>query len=92
MPEVNYCQFCGALSTLLCDGAIWESYHGKRFRVPFNSRVPAGKRIGTCDAKVCRSCAKKVMDLHMKTTKGCRWDTRDLCPLCQAAQDKPVEM
>lgn len=61
--------------------------NGKSFRVPLG--FPNGK-TRSCDAKVCRSCAKKIGDVHLHMRGGCRWDTRDLCPECQKVEDKPI--
>ena len=85
----NVCQFCGQASTLFCDGRIRTLPNGKRFR------VPRGFRNGsttTCDAPICRSCAKKVARVHLKLATGCWWDTIDLCPDCQQVKDKPMEV
>ena len=82
------CQFCGGPSTLLCDGRIWDSPRGP-YRVPasfFNGKTRS------CDAPVCRTCAKKIGDVHLHMKGGCRWDTRDLCPNCQAVKDEPVKI
>lgn len=88
---MSECKFCGASASLLCDGKIWEVHSDppKRYRVPMGWY---NVKAVTCDAPVCRSCAKKVSDIHLKTTKGCRWDSIDLCPDCQKVTDKPVEV
>lgn len=82
------CEFCGQPSTLLCDGRIYEGPNGYSARVPLNW---FNGKTRSCDKSVCRKCAKKIADVHLHMRGGCRWDTRDLCPLCQAAQEKPVE-
>src|SRR6185369_11019274 len=84
----NRCDFCGNPSTLLCDGRIYEG-NGVTLRVPLG--WPNGK-TRSCDAHVCRACAKKVGDVHINGRGGCRWDTRDLCPDCQQAQETPVKI
>lgn len=85
---MSICQFCGQPSTLLCDGRIYEMASGS-FRVP--AGFPNGK-TRSCDALMCRQCAKKVTDVHMRTSKGCRWDTIDLCPECTKVTDKPIRI
>lgn len=86
---MNQCQFCGQPSTLLCDGRIYEIASGS-FRVPPNF---VNGKTRSCDAHICRACAKKIGDVHLNMgRKGCRWDTRDLCPECQKVQDKPIRI
>ena len=87
---MNLCRFCGKPSTLLCDGRIYDLPSGKALRVPMNF---FNGKTRTCDLPICRSCAgEPVTRLHLRTNKGCRWDTRDLCTLCRAAQERPVEV
>lgn len=87
MPAtISKCQFCGGHSTLLCDWRIWDSPRGS-YRVPMNF---INAKTRSCDANVCRSCAKKITDVHVRTSGGCRWDTLDLCPDCQKVADKPI--
>lgn len=68
------CSFCGARGAgrLLCDG-----------------RISTGEQlthVKTCDRVMCRSCAgDPVLNIHLKTRSGGRWDTRDLCPECRSA-------
>jgi hypothetical protein len=82
------CAFCGGPSTLLCDGRI-ATVAGKEYRVP---AAWMNTKTRSCDAQVCRSCAKKIGDVHLNIRGGCRWDTRDLCPACQGVADSPVEI
>ena len=89
---MNVCQFCGQPSRLLCDGRIWALANGKRFRVPLAWPCEPNTKTASCDAHVCRACAKKVSDIHIRTNKGCRWNTRDLCPACQKVEKVPVEI
>lgn len=70
------CESCGKPSTLLCDGRVIDGQ-----RVPMSD---ARKATGTCDAPICRACAKQLSTYHMRTSKGCRWDSIDLCPKCAA--------
>lgn len=86
MNQKCNCQFCGNPSTLLCHGRIWDSPRGS-YRVPA-SFYNAKTRF--CDANVCRTCAKKIGDVHLHMRGGCRWDTRDLCPECQKVTDAPI--
>lgn len=85
---MTVCQFCGAQSTLLCDGRIYEGPTGS-FRVPASF---INGKTRSCDARICRACAKKIGDVHLKMRGGCRWDTRDLCPNCQKVTDTPVRI
>ena len=89
MKNNQQCQFCGNPGTLLCDGKIYDN-GGLRARVPYGNMNFLPAHISTCDAKMCRACAKKVSDVHFRMKGGCRWDTVDLCPDCQKAQEKPV--
>lgn len=82
------CKFCGESSSLLCDGRIWDAPHAS-FRVPMGF---INAKTRSCDAPVCRLCAKKIGDIHLRTTKGCRWDTRDLCPDCLKVEDHPIRI
>lgn len=85
------CEFCGAPSTLLCDGRI-HRVGETEYRVPYGQHY--GHNTRSCDATVCRACARKVSDVHINATRNgrraCRWDTVDLCPRCQSAQEQPV--
>ena len=49
-----------------------------------DGKLPSGK---TCDKRICRRCAAEPKgNIHLNMgRKGCRWDTRDLCPECRAA-------
>ena len=93
MP-IATCRFCGCPSTLLCDGPVWAFPNGTRYRVPGESILPGAKRDGTCDVTVCRTCARKIMTYHVQGIvngrRSCRWDTMDLCPLCQQVQDELI--
>ena len=73
------CEFCGQPSTLLCDGRIYVMPDGTERRVVIG--FPNGK-TKSCDKRICRACAHKTADVHLHVRGGCRWDTRDLCPLC----------
>lgn len=82
------CVGCGKASALLCDGRIYRLPSGEELRVPasfFNGKTRS------CDAMICRACAKKVSDVHMRLAKGCRWDSIDLCPACTAVEGLPVD-
>ena len=85
------CQFCKNPHTLLCDGKIYDN-GTLRARVPYGNLNFLPQYIKTCDAPMCRACAKKVSDVHLKMKGGCRWDTIDLCPDCLKAQDRPVRI
>ena len=84
MPEP--CTTCGKPSRLLCDGKIWTQRDGTvhRFGRTLGSNVP--RAATTCDAPICLEHRTKVSDIHLRTDKGGRWDTIDLCPLCAAAK------
>lgn len=83
------CSGCGQASTLLCDGRIYTLPDGRDVRVPMNF---INGKTRSCDAMICRACAKKISDVHIRSEKGCRWDTRDLCLKCSAAQDAPFSI
>ena len=85
------CQFCGAPHMLLCDGRIYDN-GSFRARVPLGSPNFLAAYTSTCDARMCRACAKRVSTIHLRTTRGCRWDSIDLCPDCRRAQDEPVKI
>ena len=75
---------CGQPAALLCDGRVMPLQDGSLHRVgKFGSNVPRGTK--SCDAPICKGCRIKVSDIHLRTNKGGRWDTIDLCPLCAAA-------
>lgn len=84
------CEFCGNTCTLLCDGRI-SRIGINEFRVPTSSIRATGFGSRSCDARMCRKCAKKIGDIHLHIRSGCRWDTRDLCPRC-AVVTEPVEI
>jgi hypothetical protein len=71
MPEME-CAFCGAPSTLLCDGIISPPEQVTHRR--------------TCDKRICREHAKTVA-FRMLGAKPIRDGTipRDLCPDCVKA-------
>jgi hypothetical protein len=73
------CEFCGAPSTLLCDGRIYTMPDGTERRVEMGF---INRKTKSCDKRMCRACAHKITDVHLHTRAGCRWDTRDVCPLC----------
>jgi hypothetical protein len=84
MPEK--CATCGKPSRLLCDGRTFTLSSGvvARFGTRYGSRIPEGTK--SCDAPMCLECRTKVSDIHLRTNKGGRWDTIDLCPLCAAVK------
>lgn len=86
MKLTSICSACGGPSTLLCDGRIYRLPDGRDIRVPLNF---INGKTRSCDVPVCRACAKKISDIHIHASNGCRWDTRDLCPQCSAVQDVP---
>ena len=81
--DVRLCS-CGQPGTLLCDGKVMQMQDGTthRFGRVLGSGVP--RAAVTCDAPICKTCRTKFSDIHLHTSKGCRWDTLDLCPLCAA--------
>lgn len=87
------CRFCGQPSTLLCDGRIYDN-GAIRARVPMGGGFNA-QHVTSCDAPMCRRCAQNVSRVHVYRSRkagGCYWDTIDLCPDCQKAQEKPIQM
>lgn len=76
------CEFCDAPGTLLCDGQVY----GKQDSLFHIGLPPEIRDTKSCDARMCRKCATKVSSVHLKTSKGCRWDTIDLCPVCNEAE------
>lgn len=81
---MSTCVNCGRHSTLLCDGVIITLSSGEH-RYSYGFRPPMGVTSRTCDAPICRDCAVNVSTIHLNTSKGCRWDTRDHCPQCADA-------
>ena len=83
------CATCGKSSSLLCDGKVVELPSGlHRLGRKLGSNVP--RMAKTCDAPICKDCRVKISDIHLRTNKGGRWDTIDLCPLC-AAENKETK-
>lgn len=80
---------CGQPGTLLCDGRVMTLQDGTVHRFPrFGSNVPQAAK--SCDAPICKTCRTKVSDIHLRTNKGGRWDTIDLCPLCAAIKPENI--
>ena len=76
------CATCGKPARLLCDGKVFKLLDGTlhRFGRTLGSNVP--RAATTCDAPMCFEHRHKASDVHVRTDKGCRWNTIDLCPLC----------
>ena len=73
------CIFCGAPSTLLCDGHLGYPPHKSEpeFISPFEPY--------TCDAPMCSGCATNAGCYHICIRghkRGCIQDTTDYCPAC----------
>ena len=80
---------CGQPAALLCDGRVITLQDGSLHRFgKFNSNVP--RKTTSCDAPICKDCRIKVSDIHLRTKRGGRWDTIDLCPLCAAASKESI--
>lgn len=73
------CIFCGAPSTLLCDGHL--GYPPGRDEPDCISPFEPY----TCDAPMCRECATLKATMHIcRRRKGCIQETVDHCPACVA--------
>lgn len=74
------CMFCGAPSTLLCDGYLGyppKTENGLEFIDPYHPY--------TCDAPLCSACAVQQGKVHIcgwGKRAGCRIETIDHCPVC----------
>ena len=75
---MSKCVACGEPSTLLCDGRMFMGE-----RVPMKASIDI--ETTSCDAPLCLACTMRVASYHLRTSKGCRWDSIDLCPKCVEA-------
>ena len=72
------CMFCDSPATLLCDGLLG-------FDAPVDENgvmTAAPKKLHTCDAPLCRSCATWHGNIFF-SGRHAGMDTRDYCPICQ---------